>query len=125
MTHSKKTYKGDGTLERGKRIIAQLEKEGGVNTEPKLIGQSKAIYLINDYGVICCTDYSNFPEGYILAELPDEVDELAQLKKENEELRECLKLAQSEIYSIHSQYGDKLHAEEHSVFLTQVKQLMK
>lgn len=48
-----------------------------------------------------------------------------QLESENKELRELLKLGQSELYSIHSSHGDKSHAEEHSAFLTQAKQLLK
>lgn len=49
-------------------------------------------------------------------------DKNLTLKQRINELEDLIKLGQSELYSIHSVYGDKSNAEEHSGFLTQAKQ---
>ena len=106
--NNKIAFKGDGTLERGKRIIAELERLGGVNKWYFHCSIKGHYYFIDERGKI---QYNILiPEGYTLAELPEEktfvhangienkyqhiIDEqfekLTQLKKENEELRGML-----------------------------------
>lgn len=150
---NKIAFKGDGTLERGKRIIAELERMGGYNQG--LFGNKlEWYYYIGANNNILCE--KELPSGYTLAELPEEnpvmgknsnitlmvgMDnyqktietineelkyELDNLKKENEELRECLKRAIDNIETMHiSNERNYVMKQTYKQFVEQAKQLLK
>jgi hypothetical protein len=105
---NKIVFKGDGTLERGKRIIAELERLGGVNSM-NLSGNNYILfYFIDQVGVINYSHYTYLPSGYTLTELPEEndVSELNNLKKENEELKDNNKKLETLITMLQEKYDE-------------------
>lgn len=73
----KSAYQGDTTEETGARIIAELEKLGGVNLNRQK-GDTRFFYVINDQGIIdFYWHYETIEElGYTLKELPSEEDDI-------------------------------------------------
>lgn len=68
---NRNAYQGDGTIETGRKIIAQLEKEGGVN-KWGLVGQAKHLvwYIDADGSIDFAVPYHEVLSGYTLKELP-------------------------------------------------------
>jgi len=63
----KVTFKGNGNVLRGKKIISELERLGGINTTG-LQGNSNLFYFIDDHGRIWGDIFK--PRGHKLSGLP-------------------------------------------------------